>query len=246
MAVSSLSRLPCWVDNARVAFVGVLGPLVVRAADGAEVRLGSRRQRRLLSALVLYAGTVAERDRLVELVWDGALPADPANALQTNVARLRRALPPAVRITTEPDGYRLAVHQPDAIDVRVFDQVLGTVADRNERLAKLDEALALWRGRPYAELDHPLVSAELVRLSELRAAALELRAEELLVDGRTGRGDRRAGGPARRRAATRASGRAADAGAGRGRPAERRAAGVPTAARRAGRAARARSVRRAA
>ncbi len=104
-----------------MAFVGVLGPLVVRATDGTEVRLGSLRQRRLLSALVLHAGTVVERDRLVELVWNGALPADPANALQTNIARLRRALPVPLEIVTEPAGYRLVAEQQDAIDVQIFE-----------------------------------------------------------------------------------------------------------------------------
>jgi DNA-binding SARP family transcriptional activator len=133
------------VDNAGVVFVGVLGPLVVRAADGTEIRLGSRRQRRLLSALVLHAGTVAERDQLVELVFDGVLPADPTNALHTNVARLRRALPPSLDVVTEPAGYRLVVETPDAIDVPLFDRLVGAAgtAEPGRRLHLLDRALAL-------------------------------------------------------------------------------------------------------
>jgi predicted ATPase/DNA-binding SARP family transcriptional activator len=173
-------------DNARVSFVGVLGPLVVHAADGSEVKLGSRRQRRLLSALVLHAGAVAERDRLIELVFDGALPADPANALQTNIARLRRVLPAPFEIVTEPAGYRLVATAPDVVDVRLFDRLVGAAdtAAAGRRLELLDQALALWRGRPYPELDDPSVGVDQARLEELRSVAVERRAEALLATGR--------------------------------------------------------------
>src|SRR4029079_1227955 len=47
----------------------------------------------------------------------------------------------------------------------------------SEAVAGLDEALALWRGTPYGELeDAPQAVAERARLEELRLVALELRA----------------------------------------------------------------------
>jgi DNA-binding SARP family transcriptional activator len=51
-------------------------------------------------------------------VWDGATPADPTNALQTLVSRLRRALgwPEAV---PEPTGYRPSL-APEDFDVYRF------------------------------------------------------------------------------------------------------------------------------
>jgi predicted ATPase/DNA-binding SARP family transcriptional activator len=167
--------------------VGVLGPLLLVGPDG-PVRVGSLRQRRLLAALVAHLGRATPADLVAELVWSGDdQPADPAGAVQTNVARLRRLLPGEVRIATEPDGYRLLV-DPRSVDVSVFTEQLATAertSDPLQRLSRLDDALALWRGAPYAELDHPSIAPEVARLSELRAGAAEQRAETLLALGRT-------------------------------------------------------------
>jgi len=170
-----------------VTAVGVLGPLLLVGPDG-PVRLGSLRQRRLLAALVAHLGRATPADLVAELVWSGDdEPADPAGAVQTNVARLRRLLPGEVRIATEPDGYRLLVDRK-SVDVAVFTEQLATAertSDPRQRLSRLDDALALWRGAPYAELDHPSIAPEVARLSELRAGAAEQRAEVLLALGRT-------------------------------------------------------------
>jgi predicted ATPase/DNA-binding SARP family transcriptional activator len=168
--------------------VGVLGPLVLQRPDGAAMPVGSGRQRRLLAALALHAGAAVGCDALAELVWGDDLPADPDGALHTNVARLRRLLPAAVAIGTGPRTYRLDV-LPEGVDAARFATHLATAAaepDAAHRLAELDAALALWRGRPFAELDHPAVEPEVARLAGLRAAAVELRAEALLAAGRAG------------------------------------------------------------
>ncbi|MCX6466595.1 MAG: BTAD domain-containing putative transcriptional regulator, partial [Pseudonocardiales bacterium] len=154
--------------------VGVLGPLVVRDAAGADVPLGSARQRRLLAALALHAGAPVGRDLLADLVWGDDPPADPAATLQTHVARLRRTLPAGVAIVTAPGGYRL--------DTAGLDVALFTAgADRDD-----DTVLDLWRGRPFAELDHPAVAPEVARLTATRAAAVERRAAALVAAGRGG------------------------------------------------------------
>jgi predicted ATPase/DNA-binding SARP family transcriptional activator len=171
-----------------VAVVGVLGPVVLLDHDGATVWLGSGRQRRLLAALALHAGAEVACDRLAELVWGDEQPVDPDGALQTNVARLRRLLPEQAAIGTGPHTYRLDV-VPDGIDAVRFAGHLARAAQESgapRRLAELDAALALWRGRPFTELDHPDVQPEVARLAGLRAAALEQRAEALLAAGRTG------------------------------------------------------------
>jgi DNA-binding SARP family transcriptional activator len=134
--------------------VAVLGPLRVAGPDG-PVRIDSARQRRLVVALAAHAGDAVETAVLTELVWD-APPADPAGAVQTHVSRLRRALPPDVRLETAPGGYALAVDRA-ALDVTAFADRLAAaaaadVADRPDLLAA---ALSLWRGRPFAEVDHP-------------------------------------------------------------------------------------------
>ncbi len=169
--------------------VGVLGALVLAGPDGPVV-VGSTRQRRLLSALVALPDG-ATTDQLADLVWGDAGhrgPADRAGAVQTNVARLRRLLPPGVRIDTTPTGYRLAAAR-DRVDVSAFVDGLEAAAragDATGRLAVLEEALRLWRGRPFAELDHAGLAPEVARLEQLHSDALEQRARALLETGRIG------------------------------------------------------------
>ncbi len=47
----------------------VLGPLRVRALDGAPIELRGALQRRLLATLLLHRGRVVSVDRLAEMVW---------------------------------------------------------------------------------------------------------------------------------------------------------------------------------
>lgn len=167
-----------------MAALRVLGPLAL--ADG-SVAVGSARQRRLLAALALRLGEPVPVDLLAELVWGATPPADPAGAVQTNVARLRRLLPPGLVVETTPRGYRLRADR-SAVDAAAFTDLLdGVAADGHDpaaRLAVLDAALALWRGRPFADLDHPTVEPEVARLDELRRHAVEERATALLEAGR--------------------------------------------------------------
>ncbi|WP_300013533.1 BTAD domain-containing putative transcriptional regulator [Pseudonocardia sp.] len=166
--------------------IGVLGPLAVLGPDGVAVPIGSGRQRRLLAALALHEGADVPPQGLAELVWGDTQPADPAAALHTLVARVRRLLPPAVSLTTGTGAYRLT----GPLDSAEFAARLARSApDPAVRLADLDAALALWRGRPFADLDHPGldhpdVEVETTRLHALRAAAVERRAEALLETGR--------------------------------------------------------------
>jgi predicted ATPase/DNA-binding SARP family transcriptional activator len=167
--------------------LGVLGPLVLRGPGG-PVRLGSARQRRLLAALAAHLGRPVDVGLLAELVWGADLPADPAGAVQTNVARLRRLLPPGLRLVTTQEGcYRLEADRA-AVDVTAFADHLAAAAaaDPPARLDRLAAALALWRGRPFCELDHPSLEPEVARLGALRAAAAEQHAEALLATGRLG------------------------------------------------------------
>ena len=117
-----------------------------------------------------------------------ARPPTRPGAVQTNVARLRRLLPGEIRIVTTPEGYQLLADRR-AVDVTAFADHLAAAAtdtDPQLRLRRLATALALWRGRPYAELDHPSLQPEVARLTELRSAAAEQHATALLATGRTG------------------------------------------------------------
>ena len=156
----------------------VLGPLCLIDGDR-DVTPPGDRQRRLLSALVLERGSVVSADRLAELLWPDRLPADQASALQTHIFRLRRVLPEGA-IETVGAGYRLGA-SPDDLDAHHFgalvsDAISIGVDDPRGALARLDEALALWRGEPYEDLaETDAGRIEAARLRELHVVAREQR-----------------------------------------------------------------------
>jgi hypothetical protein len=73
---------------------GVLGSLEVRlsGADGEQVAVGGPRVRALLTLLLLEPGRVVRTDRLIDGLYGAEPPDGAANALQSQVSRLRRAL----------------------------------------------------------------------------------------------------------------------------------------------------------
>jgi predicted ATPase/DNA-binding SARP family transcriptional activator len=173
--------------GARAPRFRILGPLEM--LDGSEtVHIRSHLQRGLLTILLLEANRTVPAERLIEELWGDQLPDDPAGALRTQVSRLRRGLPAAAQLVTEPRGYRVTV-DPDDIDVWPFEHLVAAAdhASRDDALRLLDEALALWRGRPLDEfVDRPFGQVEQRRLGELCAAARERRLSLLLAAGRLG------------------------------------------------------------
>ncbi|WP_174531058.1 AfsR/SARP family transcriptional regulator, partial [Micromonospora maritima] len=97
---------------------GVLGPTQAYADDGAPRPVGGRRLRALLALLLLDADRTVPPGRLVDGVYDADPPQRAANALQSQVSRLRRLLPD-VQIEFGPAGYRLVV-DPQQVDVHRF------------------------------------------------------------------------------------------------------------------------------
>jgi DNA-binding SARP family transcriptional activator len=179
-----------WNDGG-VTLLGVLGPVRLNQPDGVEIRLSSERQRRLLAALALHAGRATDTDVLVEMIWgsgDDAAPDNPPAAVHTLVARLRKLLPAGVSIVTEGRGYRLELATGE-IDSEAFVSHLNAARATVQPAAQLEDlttACSLWRGRPFAELDHPDVAPEVARLCELRSVVIEQQAEALLALGRAG------------------------------------------------------------
>lgn len=155
----------------------ILGPLEVAEA-GQSIRLGSRRERAVLTALVLAGGDVVSADRLIDALWGDHPPRSAAKTLQNNVLKLRKALGPGVIDTCSP-GYRLA-GQPSLIDSWQFDRVVRSALDARaagqpgDAATRFREALGLWRGAPLEELQGwAPADAEAARLSELRRVAAE-------------------------------------------------------------------------
>lgn len=105
------------------------------AVDGRTLPVAGQSERSLLAALACAAGRVVAVDRLIDDLWGEHLPANPTNALQVRVSKLRRQL--GGRISTRPAGYALEVH-PDDVDVVRFARLVSG--------RRFEEALALYRG----------------------------------------------------------------------------------------------------
>ena len=112
----------------------------------------------------------------------------PTAALQSQIFRLRRALVAAgVSVETDGAGYRLAA-ESGVLDVERFEELVTAAGGRSSEpevaIELLDEAIGLWRGRPYLEVaDHESVRPEAERLEALHADAAEARADLLLEQG---------------------------------------------------------------
>src|SRR5579864_6927061 len=145
----------------------VLGPL-----EAGDVELGAGRQRALLAFLLIHAGEVVSTDRLIDALWSGTSPASATKVVQGYVSQLRRVLPPET-IETRASGYVLQAPDTDAAE---FERLLDEAHDQTPAhgAATLRVALALWRGRPYSDVEYEAwAQAEIGRLEELRLVALE-------------------------------------------------------------------------
>lgn len=154
----------------------VLGPLELWGPGDTKINLASAAQRRLTSFLVQRANTIVPAETLEEHL--GLTP----GALRTSVSRLRRLVGFDTLITTPP-GYTLRTDRIDAIQ---FDALVALARSSNDRTARdaLAAAVMLWRGDAYAEFAHEeWAAAEVARLTELRACALEELAQMILEAG---------------------------------------------------------------
>jgi predicted ATPase/DNA-binding SARP family transcriptional activator len=165
---------------------GILGATQVWLADGTPVPVGGPRVRALLALLLLDAGRVVSAERLVDGLYGDNPPGDAANALQSQVSRLRRGLADRAPVELHPAGYRLAA-DPDDVDAHRFQRLADegrralSAGDPARARVLLQEALGLWRGPALADV--PSAAAQAARLEELRVAAAEDAAEAALALG---------------------------------------------------------------
>ena len=149
----------------------VLGPMQL-VRDGEATPVSGAVRQHLLAMLLVRANRSVPAEVLADALWDG--PGDAATRLYVQVHRLRGILDGPERLVLDASGYRLCV-PPDASDAGRFDALVDEAADQAPGPAAetLREALALWRGEPYAGVDLPRVAEEARRLSEGRLDALE-------------------------------------------------------------------------
>ncbi|MFI1923208.1 MULTISPECIES: BTAD domain-containing putative transcriptional regulator [unclassified Streptomyces] len=168
----------------------LLGPLDVEIDGRAVVLTG--RQRALCAVLLLHANHVVSVDRLIQCLWDDRPPGAGAARVRALVAEVRRALGPAGAelLTTRRPGY--VIHAgPDELDLLAFENLIRdasrAAADGDWRAARRhgEQALALWRDEPLADLSEVAVrEAERQRLAELHLVAREGVAEAGIETGR--------------------------------------------------------------
>ena len=172
--------------------ISVFGGMGVSKAS-APLKIGGPRQRQLLALLVFRNGSVATTDWISEYLWDDDdRPKATTSAIRTYVSRLRLALPEAAQswLETAPSGYVLRAPE-HALEHERF-ATLRTAAARARAdedpltaIRLLDEALDLWRGEPFVELEDAEIAWPVVEQFRLdRLDMLEERWESALALGR--------------------------------------------------------------
>ncbi|MER6667031.1 BTAD domain-containing putative transcriptional regulator [Amycolatopsis japonica] len=169
---------------------GVLGATEVRREDGTTVPVGGPRVRTLFALLALEAGRVVPAERLIDGLYGEQPPDGVANALQSQVSRLRGALKELAPVEFSPAGYRLVVDRDD-VDVHRFERLATegrralAAGDAAKAAELLRDALGLWRGPALADItDAPFRDPQVTRLNELKTSAIEDRVEAELKLGR--------------------------------------------------------------
>ena len=172
----------------------LLGPMKAWQGE-TELDLGSAHRRTVLAALAMNPNRTVSREELIDAVWGEAPPQSAQGSIYTYVSGLRRALEPGRAKGEGPQllasigsGYSLCL-DAEAIDVHRFES-LREHAQREQaagdlRAARetLDTALALWHGVPLSGLPGPFAAAQRARLTEVRLATIERRAEVVLESG---------------------------------------------------------------
>jgi DNA-binding SARP family transcriptional activator len=175
----------------------LLGP--VRAwRSGTEVVIGPPKQRAVLGLLASRVNEVVGVEQIVDAVWGSNVPQTGVNGVHTYVAGLRRALEPergrrqtGALLVSAAGGYSLQMDR-DRVDTELFvrrhaqSRKLRAVGDIAGALETVRSALSLWRGEAYAGVPGPFATVERARLHELRSAAVEELAYDMLVTGQHG------------------------------------------------------------
>ncbi|MEU7022470.1 AfsR/SARP family transcriptional regulator [Streptomyces sp. NPDC046203] len=183
--------------------VRILGGLSVRE-NGVSVTPAAAVPRQILALLATFAGRLVPASVLTEELWPGGAPRRARYELQAHIAGLRSLIAAALPqergaadgrsaetvLAAEPGGYRLETGS-GSHDVGQFARAAGAgyrameAGDLPRAALRLGEALALWRGEPYAGVAAgPRLRAEAERLEASRLSVLDQWAEAHLGLGR--------------------------------------------------------------
>ncbi|GHH76446.1 AfsR/SARP family transcriptional regulator [Promicromonospora soli] len=167
----------------------LLGHVSARS-EGGEVPLGSARQRAVLAALLVEPGTHVSLDQLVDRVWGTTPPRSARQTLHSYVSRLRSVLDDhdGPLLERRSGGYVLEADD-STVDLQRFRTLVAQArrADGDAAGALWQEAMGLWRGRPFADLDSDWLRSTAVRLEAEHLAAVLDHNDLLLSSGQHAR-----------------------------------------------------------
>ncbi len=158
----------------------LLGEFEVRTATG-PVSIPAGHPQAVLALLVVAGGRPVQLSALVDDLWeqnDDTQPGNPPGVVHQVIRSLRTALDDTGKtllVTVGRSGYRLDV-PPEAVDLHRFDALLqqaGAETTARGRSERLEEALALWRGEPFAGITAPGLGPPRARLAEQHRQALQ-------------------------------------------------------------------------
>lgn len=148
--------------------------------DGGDLAV-RRRERLLLGLLALQPGTPVGLADIEDWLWPG-VAGDHRRQLQVSASRLRKALRDhgtSAELVSHGAAYELQAGPDDLDAVRArrllarAEQLEGDEGAGEQRLALLDEALALWRGPVLADLPELGLHPGLTELADLRLVVRE-------------------------------------------------------------------------
>ncbi|MFD3421265.1 AfsR/SARP family transcriptional regulator [Streptomyces decoyicus] len=156
--------------------------------SGRLLSLGTGRLRTVAAILISEVNQVIPVSRMIDLAWDADPPARARGVVHNHVHRLRQLLAGQAEIVTRGQAYVL-IADPWAVDANRFQNLVSGAreAEPLTAVAKLRQALGLWRGEVLADVPGDRVRRTLgVRLTQARVAALQELGERLLLLGRYG------------------------------------------------------------
>ena len=169
-----------------------LGALTI-AGDAVELEVKGIRAAAILALLTIHVNRRVSTEALMDAVWGERVTSGAASTLESHVWRLRqwleperpRRAPPTILIN-DAGGYRLigTAHTIDSLAFEhIAEDVRGLLAagQAMTALTRADDALALWRGRPYGRFaDEDFARAAVARLEEVHRQLVERRVDAML------------------------------------------------------------------
>ncbi|MEW9519285.1 AfsR/SARP family transcriptional regulator [Streptomyces tubercidicus] len=157
-------------------------------SNGRLLSLGTGRLRTVAAILISEVNRVIPVSRLIDLSWEAEPPTRARGVVHNHVHRLRQLLAGQAEIATRGPGYAL-IADPCVVDVNRFQNLVSGAREAEPRtaVAKLRQALGLWRGEALADVPGDRVRRTLgVGLTQARVAAQQELGAKLLQLGRYG------------------------------------------------------------